>query len=203
MPRALVLILIVYVILIATVLVNGCVVVPSLVNQVQQIAHDAPQVRGRPTPQRDVPALQQPVLRHARSSVDDAPRRLPQLLGHLAGPLKDVTVQAASFIGQVTTVLAVSFLSFSTGVSTSIFGLALTGRRQKRYRKLIADVNKAVADYVLGNVVISVLATIATWIVLMVLGVPYALSLGFLVGFFDLIRSSVRRSVRSSSRWRP
>jgi len=35
--------------------------------------------------------------------------------------------------------------------------------------------------------VISVLATIATWIVLTILGVPYALSLGFLVGFFDLI----------------
>jgi predicted PurR-regulated permease PerM len=35
--------------------------------------------------------------------------------------------------------------------------------------------------------VISVLATIATWIVLSILGVPYALSLGFLVGFFDLI----------------
>ena len=34
---------------------------------------------------------------------------------------------------------------------------------------------------------ISVLATIATWIVLTILGVPYALSLGFLVGFFDLI----------------
>ena len=31
------------------------------------------------------------------------------------------------------------------------------------------------------------LATLATWIVLSILGVPYALSLGFVVGFFDLI----------------
>ncbi|HUO69313.1 MAG TPA: hypothetical protein VMU39_00940 [Solirubrobacteraceae bacterium] len=37
-------------------------------------------------------------------------QRLPQLLGHLVGPLKDVTVQAASFIGQVVTVLALGFL---------------------------------------------------------------------------------------------
>jgi predicted PurR-regulated permease PerM len=66
-------------------------------------------------------------------------------------------------------------------------GLTLTGRRQPRYRQLIIDVNHAVADYVLGNIVISVLATIATWTVLTILGVPYALSLGFLVGFFDLI----------------
>ena len=39
----------------------------------------------------------------------------------------------------------------------------------------------------LGNIIISVLATVATWIVLSILGVPYALSLGFVVGFFDLI----------------
>ena len=31
------------------------------------------------------------------------------------------------------------------------------------------------------------LATVATWVVLTILGVPYALSLGFVVGFFDLI----------------
>jgi predicted PurR-regulated permease PerM len=39
----------------------------------------------------------------------------------------------------------------------------------------------------LGNIIISGLATLATWVVLSILGVPYALSLGFVVGFFDLI----------------
>jgi predicted PurR-regulated permease PerM len=39
----------------------------------------------------------------------------------------------------------------------------------------------------LCNVVISVLATAATWLVLPILGVRYALSLGIVVGFFDLI----------------
>jgi predicted PurR-regulated permease PerM len=39
----------------------------------------------------------------------------------------------------------------------------------------------------LGNIAISVLATLATWLVLTILGVPYALSLGIVVGFFDLI----------------
>jgi predicted PurR-regulated permease PerM len=65
--------------------------------------------------------------------------------------------------------------------------LSLTGSRQTRYRRLIVDINHAVAKYVLGNIVISGLATLATWIVLSILGVPYALSLGFVVGFFDLI----------------
>jgi predicted PurR-regulated permease PerM len=39
----------------------------------------------------------------------------------------------------------------------------------------------------LGNVAISLLATLSTWLVLTILGVPYALSLGIVIGFFDLI----------------
>jgi predicted PurR-regulated permease PerM len=41
--------------------------------------------------------------------VQDA-RHLPERLGHLVGPLKQVTVQAFSFIGQLVTVLAITFL---------------------------------------------------------------------------------------------
>ena len=184
LPRALI-ILVLYVILLASVAVIGYVVVPSLIKEVQQIAHDAPRYAAD--------LRHNPTFRHYDNRyhitdklVRDA-RRLPQTLGHLVGPLKDVTVQAASFIGQVTTVLAISFLLILHGRQYVNLGLTLTGRRQQRYRQLIIDVNHAVADYVLGNIVISVLATIATWIVLTILGVPYALSLGFLVGFFDLI----------------
>jgi predicted PurR-regulated permease PerM len=184
LPRGLI-ILVVYVVLIAGVLVIGYVVVPSLVKQVQQIAHDAPRYA--------TDLRHNATFRHyddhyhiTAKLVRDA-HRLPQMLGHLVGPLKDVTVQAASFIGQVTTVLAISFLLVLHGREYVHLGLSLAGRRERRYRQLIIDVNKAVAQYVLGNIVISVLATIATWIVLMILGVPYALSLGFLVGFFDLI----------------
>ena len=55
----------------------------------------------------------------------------------------------------------------------------------------------------LGNITISILATIATWIVLSILGVPYAIALGFVVGFFDLPpsdRRDARRNRRRSSR---
>jgi len=43
---------------------------------------------------------------------------------------------------------------------------------------VIVDIKDAVARYTLGNIVISVLATVATWVVLTILGVPYALALG-------------------------
>jgi len=184
LPRALI-ILVLYVILLASVAVIGYVVVPSLIKEVQQIAHDAP--RYAADLRHNATFRHYDDRYHITAKLVRDARRLPQMLGHLVGPLKDVTVQAASFIGQVTTVLAISFLLILHGRQYVNLGLTLTGRRQQRYRQLILDVNKAVADYVLGNIVISVLATIATWIVLTILGVPYALSLGFLVGFFDLI----------------
>ena len=183
-PRAL-LILAVYVLLIAGVAVIGYVVVPSLVKEVGQLSHDAPryaaELRGNGT------------FRHydnryhiTATLVKDA-RQLPQMLGHLVGPLKDVTVQAFSFIGQLLTVLAIAFLLVLHGRQYVGMGLSLTGDCSERYRRLIVDINRAVAQYVLGNITISVLATIATWIVLSILGVPYALALAFVVGFFDLL----------------
>jgi len=184
LPRAMI-ILAVYFVLIAVVVVIGAAVVPIVVKEVRQLSHNAPQYA------HDLRANS--TFRHyddrygisARLAQDA--RRLPQSLAHLAGPLKQVTVSALGFIGQFVTVLALTFLLVLHGHEYVNMGLSLTGARQERYRRLVIDIDHAVASYVLGNGLISVLATVATWIVLSVLGVPYALSLGFLVGFFDLI----------------
>jgi predicted PurR-regulated permease PerM len=183
-PRALV-ILAVYVLLIAAVALVGYVVAPSLVKEVQQLSHNAPRYA---TELRHNSTFRHYDNRYHISTklVHDA-RGLPHLLGHLVGPLKDVTVQAFSFIGQLITVLAIAFLLVLHGREYVNMGLSLTGAREQRYRQLIIDINEAVASYMLGNIIISGLATLATWIVLSILGVPYALSLGFVVGFFDLI----------------
>jgi predicted PurR-regulated permease PerM len=175
----------VYVVMIASVAVIGALVVPSMVKEVGQLSnnasHYAHELRGNTT------------FRHyddryhiSAKLVEDA-HHLPEKLGHLVGPLKQVTVSAFSFIGELVTVLALTFLLILHGRSYVNIGLSLTGAREERYRRLIADISGAVAKYVLGNVLISVLATLATWIVLTILGVPYALSLGLLVGFFDLL----------------
>ncbi|HUA03761.1 MAG TPA: AI-2E family transporter [Solirubrobacteraceae bacterium] len=184
LPRALI-ILITYVALIASVAVIGYVVVPSLVKEVEQLSRNAPHYAAEL--RRNGTFRHYDNRYHITTKLVEDARRLPQMLGHLVGPLKDVTVQAASFIGQLITVLAISFLLILHGREYVNLGLRVAGPREKRYRELVRDINRAVADYVLGNIVISVLATVATWIVLTILGVPYALSLGFVVGFFDLI----------------
>ncbi|MBV8992069.1 MAG: AI-2E family transporter [Solirubrobacterales bacterium] len=183
-PRGVV-ILAVYVILALLVGLIGYVVIPSVVREVQMLSRDAPQYAAQL--RRDATFRHYDDRYHITAKLLRDAHLLPQVLARAAGPLKDVTVGAASFATQLVTVLAVTFLLVLHGREYSELGLSLVGRRQQRYRQVIIDIKDAVARYTLGNTVISVLATVATWIVLSILGVPYALALGLVVGFFDLI----------------
>jgi predicted PurR-regulated permease PerM len=49
------------------------------------------------------------------------------------------------------------------------------------------DAARAVSGYVFGNLLISLIAGVAIWIVLLILHVPYAATLGLFVAFADLI----------------
>jgi predicted PurR-regulated permease PerM len=183
-PRAAI-ILALFVALTAGVVVVGAVVVPSVVRQVQQLSHEAPGYA------QDV--RRNSTFRHyddrygiTAKLASDA-RALPHRLGKATGPLQKVTVKAFAVVGELVTALSLAFLLMLHGRNYVNMALRLTGRQEERYRRLVVEINGAVAKYMLGNVAISVLATAATWLVLTLLGVPYALSLGVVVGFFDLI----------------
>jgi len=178
-------ILVVYLALFISVVLIGYIVVPSVISEVGQLSHDAPRYARELRANRTFRHYDNRYHISARL-VQDA-RHLPERLAHLAGPLKEVTVSAASFIGQLVTVLVLTFLLTLHGRDYVNLGLALTGEREEHYRQLIIRINRAVAGYMLGNIVISVLVTIVAWITLSILGVPYAISLGFVMGFFDLI----------------
>ncbi|HLY49448.1 MAG TPA: AI-2E family transporter [Solirubrobacteraceae bacterium] len=178
-------ILAVYLVLMLLVLVIAYVVIPSLVKELQSLSRNAPhyahQLRQNATIRRFDNRY------HISAKLVRDARNLPEELAKLAGPLKDVTVGAAAFITQLLAVLSITFLLVLHGRQYAELGLTLTGERQERYRKVLIDIKDSVAQYTLGNIVISVTATVATWIVLTILGVPYALALGLIVGFFDFI----------------
>ncbi len=66
------------------------------------------------------------------------------------------------------------------------FGL-LPETSQPRWRKVGSDIYKTVGGYVTGNLAISLIASVVSTSVLLVLGVPYAVALGLIVGLLDLI----------------
>jgi predicted PurR-regulated permease PerM len=183
-PRAVV-ILAVYLVLAALIVLIGYVVIPSLVKELHTLSRDAPhyaaQLRQNATIRRFDNRY------HISAKLVRDAQNLPEELAKLAGPLKDVTVGAAAFITQLLAVLSIAFLLVLHGRRYAELGLALTGERQERYRRVLMDIKDSVAQYTLGKIVISATATAATWIVLSILGVPYALALGLVVGFFDFI----------------
>jgi AI-2E family transporter len=133
-PRALV-ILAVYGILALPIGLIGYVALPRVVREVHTLSHDAPRYAAE--------LRRNPTFRHyddryhLTAKLLKDTHQLPELLGRAAGPLKDVTVGAASFLAQLITVLAVTFLLVLHGREYSELGLSLTGRRQQRYRQVI------------------------------------------------------------------
>jgi predicted PurR-regulated permease PerM len=88
---------------------------------------------------------------HLTARLQSDARELPGRLARATGSLQAVTVKAFGVIGDLVTVLAVAFLLMLHGRRYVDMGLRLTGAREARYRKLVRDVNHAVAQYMLGR----------------------------------------------------
>jgi predicted PurR-regulated permease PerM len=62
-----------------------------------------------------------------------------------------------------------------------------SAERAEQIRRIGGEINRNVAGYVLGNLIISIVAGTVIGISLWILGVPYALALAVLMGVFDLV----------------
>jgi predicted PurR-regulated permease PerM len=183
-PRALV-ILGLYLVMAIAIVAIGVVIVPAVAGEVKAFAHHSPtyvhDLRNNATFRHYDDRY------HISSKLQNDLKTLPSHVGGATRALGSVTVGAFQVIGELVTVLSIAFLLLLHGERYAGMALDLAGKRRDRYARLIKQVEGAVAGYVLGNVVISVLAAIATWVVLTILGVHYALAFAIVVAFFDLI----------------
>ena len=63
----------------------------------------------------------------------------------------------------------------------------LPEEQQPRWRKVGNDIYRTIGGYVTGNLTISLIAGVVSTVVLLAVGVPYAVALGLLVAILDLI----------------
>ncbi len=113
---------------------------------------------------------------------------LPSKLGDAAGTLRDVTVGVFSSFIQLFSILVISFFLVRDGNRMLAFVFRqLSPEREQRLRQVADDVSDAIVGYVFGNFVISVLAGLVTYLTLTILGIPFAVPLAILFGFFDLV----------------
>lgn len=102
---------------------------------------------------------------------------------------------AFDFVGKVfqsqAAAVSIVFLSFFVAVDgrrwcEGVLGLMPEASRE-RWRRIGSGVAEVVGGYMFGNVLISVIAGTVATLVLLVMRVPYAVPLGLLVAFLDLI----------------
>ena len=115
--------------------------------------------------------------------------RLQASLRNAGAPALDVVRSVASGLFALVTILVLTFLMLLQGpkMTSGVLRLIDDTHRRERVRRVAADCAKAVTGYMAGNLLISVIAGLSTFVVLTILSVPFAGVLGLWVAFADLI----------------
>jgi predicted PurR-regulated permease PerM len=110
-----------------------------------------------------------------------------RILG-LSGTAVAVTKSVISAIAATVTIIFLTFFMLLEGRAWTdrAYGL-LPERAQPRWRRVGHDIYRTVGGYVTGNLLISLIAGGSITVVLLIMGVPFAVALGLLVAILDLI----------------
>jgi predicted PurR-regulated permease PerM len=118
---------------------------------------------------------------------DNAPK-LQQALKNAGGPAVHAAQRVASGLLALVTILVLTFLMLleAPAIIGSFLSL-LSPEHSVQVRRIGQDAARAVTGYMAGNLLISVIAGMVTWIFLTIVDVPFAGVLGLWVAFADLL----------------
>jgi predicted PurR-regulated permease PerM len=120
--------------------------------------------------------------------IEDNQEQWQQSLRNAGAPALDIARSVASGVFAFVTILVLTFLMVLEGPKMTASTLKLIGdEHRERVRRVAADCARAVTGYMAGNLAISVVAGVATFLFLAIAGVPFAGVLGLWVAFADLI----------------
>jgi predicted PurR-regulated permease PerM len=110
-----------------------------------------------------------------------------RILG-LSGTAVAVTKGIITVVAATITIVFLTFFMLleGRGWADRFFEL-LPERSQQRWRSVSHDIYRTVGGYVTGNLLISLIAGVSVTIVLLIMGVPFAVALGLLVAILDLV----------------
>jgi predicted PurR-regulated permease PerM len=114
--------------------------------------------------------------------------QLGELLRNLFSSTGEIAIGAAGFIAALATVLTLTFFLLVGSERYVNVGIGLFPEaHQPLVRRLLTQSAGAISGYVSGNLAISVICGVVTFVVLLILGMPYAAPLALLVAVLDLI----------------
>ena len=114
--------------------------------------------------------------------------QLGELLRNLFLSTGEIAVGVAGFVAALVTVLTLTFFLILGSERYVNAGVGLFPEaHQPLVRRILGQSAGAVSGYVTGNLAISVICGVTTFVVLLILGMPYAAPLALLVAVLDLI----------------
>ena len=180
----------VYLGLLAVPVALGALIIPPLVNEASDLAEKAPEYA------RDVTDFvnKNQRLRNLDEDYDltgklsEEAGKLPGKLGGAAGTLRDVGLGLVNSIFALVTILILTAFMLGGGrrwIDTAM--RYLPEDRAERMERVLGRSASAVGNYVAGALAQATLAGVLSYIVLSILGVPFAAPLALIVFFLDLI----------------
>ena len=168
----------------------GAIIVPPVVTGANDLANDAPRYAA------DVQRFVQrnKTLRGLEddygvvTKVEQEARKLPNRLGGAAGTLRDLGLGLVNSIFAGVTIIVLSVFMVGGGRQWLRKGaLLMRPDHAALVDRMVDRMAIAVGNYVAGALAQATIAGITTFIVLSILGVPFAAPLSVVVFFFDLI----------------
>ncbi|HEX2468454.1 MAG TPA: AI-2E family transporter [Solirubrobacterales bacterium] len=164
--------------------------IPSIVGQAEDLAADVPSyARDVTTFVNDNKALSNLNEKYDfTSEIESAAGDIPGRIGDAAGILRDIGVGIVNSVFAGITILILSIFMVAGGRRWVDAFLRTQPRdRADRLERALQHIADAVANYVGGVLAQATLAALAAFLVLTLLGAPFAGALALIIFFFDLI----------------
>jgi predicted PurR-regulated permease PerM len=180
----------VFLAMLATVVLLGLLMIPPIVSELNDLADNAPayaaDVREWVEKNETLRKLEEDY--NITQKLEEEAGKLPQRVGGAAGTLSDIGFGIVNSLFALVTILVLTaFLLGSGGKWVDDLIALQPPERGRRMRKLADDMSGAVSGYVSGALLISFIDGLAAFIVLTILGVPFAAPLAVTMGFLSLI----------------
>jgi predicted PurR-regulated permease PerM len=115
-------------------------------------------------------------------------QQLPARLGDAAGVLSDIGLGIVNSIFAAVTILVLSIFMISSGRRfLEAWARQYPPEREEWMHNLFGRIANAIGNYVAGALLQATIAGVTSWIVLLILGVEYALPLAVIVFLLDLV----------------
>jgi predicted PurR-regulated permease PerM len=122
------------------------------------------------------------------TKLEDEAKKLPNRLGGAANTLRDVGLGIVNSLFALITILVLTAFLLANGRAWTDRIIATRPPEQRaRLRRSLDRMAAAVGGYVAGALLIALIAGVATYVVLLILGVPFRAPLAVIAGLFSLI----------------